>query len=484
MNNIMDQYKFINEIIQSSDELIQNFILDNIFSIVTPHDSFVSNGFFNYYNYNKIDFCKQNRENNTNVSQKKYFRKGFKFLKKYFSNGFFEKPDCFHRNSIFLIYVPNEKYKDIGLILYNRIKNEFDWQPIIIYYSSEMLFDKNYEQINLKYSFVNPIKMFGLFKKITILKKKIGKEDKHLKFKYFLFKNLWKNQIHNLMIYEGFKKLFTNISCEGVFSCVPTTNFSRIMNLVAKNYKIPTFSIRRGITFHNVENYFIETDYLFAKGDYEKKIYLDCNLNKKMTLEKVGIPYMKSYTDTYDNNKNILFVDQPISNACSAENKENIIKLLAKYFKKISNIKLIIKIHPGTKLNIYESIFNKYKINKEKYEIYGHENNIEKILRRTDYVFMHNSTVGFNALLQGKELIIFDDMFFGKETNNIFLNKNIAHIIDKEEKLKTILDKISNNEFNRKKTYEIKKFLKYHFEAYNEDAFNNILSFIKTRPNI
>ena len=94
---------------------------------------------------------------------------------------------------------------------------------------------------------------------------------------------------------------------------------------------------------------------------------------------------------------------------------------------------------------------------------------------------MHNSTVGFNALLMNKPLIVLSNSFFKIDIRidgeHLFFNERIAFTIRNEQGLRDIFTRISEGKLKRKNYEDIQSFLKYYikYTGFKEININNDL---------
>jgi len=463
IKEVKKNYKFINKIINSADSnLTKKLLLDNIITIVTGHDNEVSTLFYIYFKKgsinNKNKSILTNRKNQNilfgkNAKIIRYLRFGISFILK--PKKIWNKINSTDKNVI-LIYVPASKYLDLAIPVYEEFKNSSNFTPVILYYFKEgKICKNNYKQINLYDYSIGLNKLYKIFKKLIATKKEIDKEEKYRDFYNNIYKVIWKSQIINLIKEEiayGLFKKSNNV--KALFSCLPTNDFSRKLSSIAEKFDIPTFSIRRG--------------YIFAKGNQEKEIYIKLGFDENK-INVVGTPFLKEkiVNRSIINEQIIIFyIDQPLTQFCNMNCKRKIIRCIGKTLKIFSNLKLIIKLHPMSKDHekIYREEFQ--TIGFSNYQVYKSEYDLNKVLDMSDYVIMHNSTVGFNVLFMNKPLIVLSNSFLkggdiGINGEHLFFNEKIAFAIRNDK--------------------DIKSFLKYYIKYTGETATKNIAKFIESK---
>ena len=493
MLDYLEMYKKICSIIEETEsELIKKFILDNIFTIVTDHDNEISNTFRQYCKNGTLKVNERSPQTillARTASRIDLIKKSFCWIWRSFQRReAIWKPVLTRRAPVLLIYIPNWKYFDLGLPLYRHSKTALGLYPVVIHQTKgeeERLFEGlmqiNLSKCSMKWSF-----LMNALVQLAFTKKAINKEkSSHKNFYQFLFNHLWRNEFVNLLNEYLLRQLFERgKNIKAVFSCIPTTNLGRKLCLIAREFGVPTFSIRRGITFPNVENYFIETDFLFAKGEQEDEIYKAAGLGTRCQIVVVGAPHLPKFKQAEQfkpkGRVRLLFIDQPTSRTCSADCKKALIGILARSVKKCRNLELLIKLHPGTKaefVNLYEMIFKKEGA--QNFQILHPWYDLNKALNEADYVIVRNSTVAFNALIMGKPLIVLGESFFDVELENPFWNERIAYLVPDESSLHETLAKASSKELPTKDNLEIQSFLKRYIDCTGEEALNKIFSFMR-----
>ena len=327
-----------------------------------------------------------------------------------------------------------------------------------------------------------------ILKEVIMTKKYINKERIHRDFYNNIYKILWKSQIINLIkeeiVYGLFKK---NNNVKALFSCLPTNDFSRKLSSIAEKYDIPTFSIRRGVTDYSLQLKFVNTKYIFAKGNQEKEIYIKLGLDESK-INVVGAPFLKEKIvnrPIINEQIKIFYIDQPLTQFCSMNCKRKIISCMGKALKNYPNLKLIIKLHPMSRYheNIYIEEFQ--RIGFLNYIIYKSNYDLSKVLDISDYVIMHGSTVGFNVSLMNKPLIVLSNSFLEGDISvngeHLFFDERIAFIIRNERDLQDIFMRVSEGKVKRKNYEDIKSFLKYYIKYTGETATKHIVKFMESK---
>lgn len=497
LKEVERNYQLINKIINSTcSHLIKKFLLDNIITIVTKHDNEASTLFYSYLkkelinNKNKsilINRQSQNRFSGKNTKIIRYLWFGIRFILK--PKKIWNRINLNDKN-IILIYVPNPKYLDLAIPIYEEIKNSLDLTPVLLYYWKEgKLCKNNYKQINLYDYSINLNKLFILLKEVITIKKCINKEKIHQDFYDNIYKLLWKSQIINLIIEEIAYGLFKkNSNIKALFSCLPTSDCSRILSSMAEKFNIPTFSIRRGVTDYNLELKFINTKYILAKGEQEKEIYIKMGFVENR-INVVGAPFLKEKIinkPIINSQINIFYVDQPLTQSCNMNCKRKIINCIGKILRNYHNLKLIIKLHPMSKYHEKIYIEEFQRIGFMNYIIYKSNYDLNKVLDISDYVIMYNSTVGFNVLLMNKPLIVLSNSFLDEDITNVngehlFFDERIAFTIKNVWDLQDIFMHISEGKIKRKKYEDIKSFLEYYIKYTGDAATKHIVKFIESK---
>lgn len=496
IKEIEKNYKFISKIINSTDShLIKKLLLDNIVAITTEHDFIPSNLFYNYLKRGVIDYKDKNvikyEQNQSSLN-----KKSAKIIRLFqFGIGLILKPKKIWNitntieKKIILIYVPFlPRYLDLALPIYEKIKNSSDFTPILLNCErKEQFYKNNFTQIKMRDYSIGLNQLCKILKEIIMTKKAIDKEKKYKDFYKALFKINWRTQLINLIKENIFRNLIKNTkNIKAIFFC-PPNSLVRTASVIAKEFNIPTFSTFRGAIDYALEFKFINTKYILAKGEHEKEMYINLGYEEKK-IEVVGTPLLKEKIInryTVDGQIKIFYVDRPCAQNYDIQCKRKIVRLMGNKLKCLNNIKLLVKLHPVSidHEKIYEEEFQ--IIGFSNYQIYKSKYDLSKVLDISDYVIMHDSTVGLNVLFRNKPLIVLGNSFFGKNINidreNLFFNEKSAYLIKDEQDLQDIFTCISEGKFKRKKYKDVKTFLKYYIKYTGETAAEHIVKFMENK---
>ena len=499
IKEVEKNYKFINKIINSTDShLIKKLLSDNIILLTTLHDFVHSNLFYNYLKRGVIDYKDKNvikyEQNQSSLSKKsakiiRLFQFGIELiLESLKPKKIWNMANTIKKN-IILIYVPfYPRYLDLALPIYERIKNSSEFTPILLNCErKEQFYKNNFTQIKMRDYSIGLNQLCKILKELIMTKKAINKEKKYKDFYKALFKINRRTQLINLINENIFRNLIKNTNkIKAIFFC-PPDSFVRTTSVIAKEFNIPTFSFIRGFIDYDFAFKFINTKYILAKGEREKEMYIKLGYDEKK-IEVVGAPFLEEKIvnrSTVDGQIKIFYVDQPCTQSCDIQCKRKIIRLTGNKLKCLNNIKLLIKLHPVSidHEKIYEEEFQ--TIGFSNYQIYKSKYDLNKVLDISDYVIMHDSTVGLNVLFMNKPLIVLSSSFFGKNINidgeNLFFNEKSAYLIKDEQDLQDIFTCISEGKLKKKKYKDVKTFLKYHIKYTGETAAEHIVKFIENK---
>lgn len=488
-------YRCIINLIQSAQShLVRKLLTDNIFSIVTTHDTELSNIFYKLCNTETLDIKPNNSQEN--------IRKGNSHLTK-FTNSIsksilwilhtLSKPKLNWNkvidkdHDLILVYIPNKKYLELGLPVCMNVEKELKLRPIILHEANQKFLYESFTNLNLS---DYPIGILDIIKALAeVLKTKweITREKQHILFYKLAYKYLWKSQIAYNLYRTKIRQLFHEAkNIKLIFSCLPTTNSARILGSIAEEYNIPVISIDKGPNLYHVEKYFIKTTFLLSKGEKEKFAYTKLGIVNKSRIRVVGLPFIKKI-DHYKCNTNeynklkVLFIDQPLTVNWNLDCKRQLLIKIAKVAIHFSNIEIVVKLHPGsTDTFIYNEEFQKAGL--RYYKIYHKNYMLDDAIAESDYVLMYASTVGFNAIVADKSLIVLGSSFVGLnkfQEDNIFYDKRVAILINNEEELYNTFKCISTKSIKRKTEKEINSFLQDYLAYTGNDSIDQIMKVLK-----
>ncbi|MBA7599965.1 hypothetical protein ES703_07011 [subsurface metagenome] len=145
------------------------------------------------------------------------------------------------------------------------------------------------------------------------------------------------------------------------------------------------------------------------------------------------------------------------------ENKKNI-RLMHRILSEMSDIKLIIKLHPNEDQTA--TSYKKLKSEFSNVEIFDGKSDLYELLSSCDVLITKNSTSVIEAAILGKKIFIVD--FSGNINFGNYIKSGIADSIHKEEDLLEIVKVIYNKE-SQKKFTEVQKEFIYNY-AYIQDG--------------
>lgn len=146
------------------------------------------------------------------------------------------------------------------------------------------------------------------------------------------------------------------------------------------------------------------------------------------------------------------------------ENKKNI-RLMHRILSEMSDIKLIIKLHPAEDQTA--TPYKKLKSEFSNVEIFDGKSDLYELLRSCDVLITKNSTIIIEAAILEKDIAIVD--FSGTVSSTNYIKSGVAIAIYKEEEfLPTIKDMLYRKESKKKLAEFRKKFVYEH--AYIQDG--------------
>ena len=481
-----EKYQFLIDILDSvPSDSVKAFLMDNIFELTTVQESILAQLLKGYWETGRPELPSKYRAKILHA-----FRLG-KTLLEVMRNMVAMRTDwcrdLMYGKEILLIYVPNEKYFSVAEPVYTGVRAKLGLRSILIYESSRNLhcFSK-YDHLNLSKFPVAWAEFGDSCGKIIKLRNEVRKNPDYRDFLSSVFSATWFHEFRILLRQVRLKHLFKN--CDGniigVFNCMPTSGFGNDLNIVASRFGKPTFSFRKDTTYHDVENFFIHTDFLFAKGKYELDIYKRAGLEKKSRIYIVGSPQgmnSRPFPRRGDGNKiRIMFVDQHIGELFPQESKGRFSAVLGNVLRLFPRFELAIKLHPSTTdCTVYAAAFSKAGFTN--YVVYPICTDIYTAISESDYVLMFSSTVGFDAILMRKPLLVLSDAFLGIEFKNFFFDERVAHTIKDERELYQLIKNIEEGSFNRKDERDIAGFLEEHMTYTGAESLTKIVDLLEEK---
>lgn len=415
----------------------------------------------------KLFINENNSQSSTNekeISIKNIFKKMFSLMNKYdFFELFNKKQKTFQKKIIFMgnrsFYIPLLKKinEDFNICVYDfdyirklkLIKAGIQFEtlriPDINIKKIKRLYDKLMFEISniigINILFLKEVVEFNLFEKI------------YLTYKLLVFNNITNDYI-----------LYVEQSIYGK-ERLAVDYFNR------NNYK--SLELLHGVP-SSVEVGETTKVAIFGERDYN---YLSSNGISSDKLSITGNPnFIKYYKKNYNLKKEylLLILDWIKFLPSKRSNYENYkqITLILELLKKFKNEKLVIKLHPSQSLSeekYIKNIINHYNLEK-RVEIKRKEDILE-VLKNAKIVYNNNSTVGVEAMLLEKDLIILD--FFShrkieyEKFNACYIVKNYDELIKKTRSVLSEKSSIKKRNYNQTKSY---------FNKYNGmDCINKIV---------
>ena len=322
-----------------------------------------------------------------------------------------------------------------------------------------------------KYVFRLPdiILLFNLWRKF---KKNDMKKVFNKHYLFFLTRTYFRyKQIESLeRIYDKFKPKAHIAFCSQAFA------EDTILTLIAKKNKKPTFTMEHGfisksLNFSSIQimNENMISDYLLVWGKRNYKIaekYIDKN-----KLLMVGNPKYR-YNPKKTSNFNPKIVTFFFSVIGFESSNENIVKILNSFAKKHPKIQFNMSPHPFDSTKRYKQHINSKNIK------FSDENVIE-LLRKSDFIISHNSSVAYEALLYNVPILKFKDKFTYNTKDNFYYFKD-------EKELEKRFTKLKNREYLYNYQKKVNKLLKenFYFEKNKEPSqvyYEKISEIIKNK---
>ncbi len=310
------------------------------------------------------------------------------------------------KNKIFVSYIMARKDHHVLMkkALEKFSKEELTWLDAYSYKIKKPL---------LKYSYLIP-NIFLLFKIHYLFKKNKFKELKGWMKWHFIARTYFRyNQI------KQFQKIYTKYKPKAYIGfCSQAFPEETIFTLICKKNKIPTFTLQHGFVLEHkkfspnttlLENNV--SDYNLVWGIETEKIIKKHSKNTKTIL--VGNPKY-AFTEKKDKkNFNPVQGSVFLSVIGHGNSNKNFMKVINDFALKNSKIIFNVKKHPFDDWENYKEIINSKNIN-----LIANDEQIPKLLEKSDFVLLHNTTIAMEALLYQIPTIYFNDK------NSAFLWKN------------------------------------------------------------
>jgi len=306
------------------------------------------------------------------------------------------------------------------------------------------------------------------------------------------FFNLCKDKLEKL-IKRYYKQLFFEYEIiisnflqqnpKNIILASDSHKMSRLFVLIAKRRKIPTTVIQHGALCGKFAYVPVLADKIAIWGNYPKKWFMMHGVPE----EKLFITGQPRYDDLYNrkielkkkwqNKRNLkdkykfLLATNPIGKELNTE----LIKIVAQGFPKSQDYKLIIKLHPGK--SDYEFFNNAIKKLNFSNACITREEDLYLLLFHSDAVITSNSTVGIEALILEKPLIIIS--LKNLEAQIPYEEYKCALIVKDAEELKKAIKVVMTDANLRAKLKDnSKKFLEDYLYKINGKSTERVLSLL------
>ena len=331
------------------------------------------------------------------------------------------------------------------------------------------VFRRKWDYLKDKESFINSLNYRGL-SFWEIMKEQFE----------FIFKHRFCEAANFVLAAE---KMFEALKPKIIFLHDETSNHGRSIILSARMKGIKTFALQHGLicdeSFEYInkeeENNELQTpvsDLTFVMGSFTKELltkksnynadnviisgqprYDLFNENVSNTKQLGMTPFLKAERDVENNElignklkrkKRIVLIGQPLIEEECGDYVQTVFDAYSELQKTRKDIELVIKLHPREEVfKFYKDLSEKYKINTTIVK----EIPILDVLKNSDIVITMHSTVGIEALMLGKPLIIVnttgkDDMYpyaSDKETPKCRDKYELLNILKRMERLKPAL---------------------------------------------
>ena len=283
--------------------------------------------------------------------------------------------------------------------------------------------------------------------------------DLFLFFKIFLrfrknkFQNLngWKKMHFIFRTYfrfqqiKQFHKIYKKFSPKAYIAfCAQAFPEETIFTLICKKNKIPTFTMQHGFILEHFKKFspnasLLEnnvSDYNLIWGaETEKTIQ---KYSKKVKTLIVGNPKYsfieKKSNKNFEPKRGSVF----LSVLGHGNSNKNFIKILNEFSLKNPKMTFDVKKHPFDDWNNYKEIITSKNIN-----LIEDKEQIPKMLEKSDFVLLHNTSIAMEALLYQIPIMYFsdDNSAFLWENEDRFKNKTELEILFKKLKKEKVLEK-------------------------------------------
>jgi len=201
-------------------------------------------------------------------------------------------------------------------------------------------------------------------------------------------------------------------------------------------------------------------DFLTKNNNYKEENVIITGQPRYDEFKKIKLDSQKR------DKKNILFISQPITEEVSADYVETSFIAFSELKKLRKDINFIIKLHPREEnLKYYQNLADKYKI----HPTFIRDIPVQEVLKDSDVIVTMHSTVGIEALLLRKPVVIVNTT--GKVDSYPYPEgENIPKCTNKEELIKVLLN-LDNLKSDQ-------SFLKYHLYTPPGGTVNKIKNII------
>lgn len=243
------------------------------------------------------------------------------------------------------------------------------------------------------------------------------------------------------MIYCIWKSyyIFQNYPISGVLVGTTEEMMCRTLVLVASQYGIPSYCLQHGLILGEEAYVPAFATYYFVYGKYEKNFYIEKGVAPERIIITGHPRYDSIFTSTYTNKseiirraglnpnkKTILLATQP-------QHTQFYINLTQELLKN-RHVQIIIKPHPWEKaknrINSYLLLAKKHR----QVAVITNEISLYQLIESVDLVVVVNSTVGLEAMLLDKPVLVF------KPT---YLNRNYPYFDALEDYVYTTTEEIA-----------------------------------------